>query len=49
MGQALQTILADPEWESRSAAGTSWATEHLWSAKAAAATQIYQEVVRRRG
>lgn len=49
VGQALQTILADPEWESRSAAGTSWATEHLWSAKAAAATQIYQEVVRRRG
>jgi glycosyltransferase involved in cell wall biosynthesis len=49
LGNALQTILTEREWESRSAAGISWATEHLWSAKAAAATQIYQEVVQRNG
>ncbi|MGE5292927.1 MAG: glycosyltransferase family 4 protein [Micromonosporaceae bacterium] len=46
LASALQTILSDHEWESRSAAGVNWAAGHVWPAKAAAATQIYQEIVR---
>jgi glycosyltransferase involved in cell wall biosynthesis len=49
LASALKTVLSDPDWESRSAAAVSWAGGHTWSAKAAAATQIYQEVVSRRG
>jgi len=48
LASALQTVLSDGEWESRSAVGVSWAGEHVWSAKAAAATQIYREIAGRR-
>jgi len=47
LASALQTILCDQEWERRSAAGVNWAAEHVWPAKAATATQIYREIVRR--
>lgn len=43
---ALQTMLCDDEWELRSAAGVKWAGEHVWSAKAATATQIYRQIAR---
>jgi glycosyltransferase involved in cell wall biosynthesis len=49
LGTALQTILCDHEWESRSAAGIKWAAEWVWPVKAATATQIYQEVVGSKG
>lgn len=49
LASALRKVLSDSEWESRSAAGVNWAAEHVWSAKAAAATQVYQEIVGRRG
>jgi len=45
LASALQTVLCDDEWESRSAAAVKWAAEWTWSLKAAAATQIYQEIV----
>ena len=48
LASALQTVLSDSEWESRSAAGVNWAAEHVWSAKATAATQVYQEIAGRR-
>jgi glycosyltransferase involved in cell wall biosynthesis len=46
LASALQTILCDDEWESRSVAAVKWAAENTWPTKAAVATQIYQEVVR---
>jgi glycosyltransferase involved in cell wall biosynthesis len=46
LAAAMQTILCDHEWELRSAAGVNWAARHTWPRKAAAATQIYQEIVR---
>lgn len=45
LASALQTLLCDNEWESRSEAAVTWAAGHLWPAKAAAATQIYQDIV----
>lgn len=42
---ALSAVLADDEWEARSAEGIAWAGEHTWPAKAAAATRIYREIV----
>jgi glycosyltransferase involved in cell wall biosynthesis len=48
LASALQDVLSDGEWESRSAAGVKWAAEHVWPAKAAAATQVYQEIAGRR-
>jgi glycosyltransferase involved in cell wall biosynthesis len=44
LASALQTILCDHEWESRSAAAVKWAAEWTWPVKAATATQIYQEI-----
>jgi glycosyltransferase involved in cell wall biosynthesis len=44
LAAALQTILCDRKWESRSAAGVKWAADWTWPVKAAAATQIYQEI-----
>jgi glycosyltransferase involved in cell wall biosynthesis len=44
VGAALQTILSDGEWESRSAAAVKWASGWVWESKAATATRIYQEV-----
>lgn len=46
LAAALQTILCDPQWELRSAAGVNWAAGHIWPAKAAAATQIYREIAK---
>jgi glycosyltransferase involved in cell wall biosynthesis len=45
LASALQTIVCDDEWESRSVAAVKWAAEQVWPAKAAAVTQIYREVV----
>ncbi len=45
LASALETILCDREWESRSAAAVNWASQHIWSAKAAATIQIYREVM----
>jgi len=42
---AVEEILSDDAWESRSAAAVSWASESAWPAKAAAVTQVYREVV----
>jgi glycosyltransferase involved in cell wall biosynthesis len=44
LAAALQTILCDHEWESRSAAGVKWAAEWTWPVKAATATRLYQEI-----
>jgi glycosyltransferase involved in cell wall biosynthesis len=44
MADALRTVLTGDDWAARSAAGITWATKHVWPAKAAAATQIYEEV-----
>jgi glycosyltransferase involved in cell wall biosynthesis len=45
LGRALRTVLTDDQWEMRSAAGVKWAAEHVWAAKAQAASQIYREIV----
>ena len=45
LASALQTILCDHEWESRSTAAVKWAAEWTWPVKAVAATHIYQEIV----
>ena len=45
LASAMQTVLCDDQWESRSAAGIKWAGEWTWPAKAATADQIYKEVV----
>ena len=44
LASAMQTVLCDDQWESRSAAGIKWAGEWTWPAKAATASQIYKEV-----
>jgi glycosyltransferase involved in cell wall biosynthesis len=44
LGQALAEVLTDNEWESRSAAGIKFASNCLWSVKAAEATKIYEEI-----
>jgi len=49
LASALQTVLSDSEWELRSAAAVKWAADWIWPAKAAAATQIYREIVGRPG
>jgi glycosyltransferase involved in cell wall biosynthesis len=48
LASAMQTILGDDEWESRSVAAVKWAAEWTWQVKAAAATQIYEEIAGRR-
>jgi glycosyltransferase involved in cell wall biosynthesis len=45
LASALQTILCDDQWESRSAAAVKWAADWTWPVKAAAVTQMYQEIV----
>jgi glycosyltransferase involved in cell wall biosynthesis len=47
LAAALQTVLCDGEWEKRSAAAVTWAAQWVWSVKAAAVTQLYQEIVER--
>ncbi|MGO8894217.1 MAG: glycosyltransferase [Streptosporangiaceae bacterium] len=44
LASALQTVLCDHEWESRSIAAVKWAAEWTWPVKAAAATRLYQEI-----
>ena len=45
LASALQTVLCDDQWESRSVAAIKWAAQWTWPVKAAAATQLYQEIV----
>jgi glycosyltransferase involved in cell wall biosynthesis len=45
LASAMQTVLCDGKWQLRSAAGVKWAGEWTWPVKAAAATQIYKEVM----
>jgi glycosyltransferase involved in cell wall biosynthesis len=44
IASALQTVLSDDKWESRSAAAIKWASEQVWPVRAAAATQLYREI-----
>jgi glycosyltransferase involved in cell wall biosynthesis len=46
LAAAMHTVLCDGEWQSRSAAGIKWASDWVWPVKAAAATEIYQEIAR---
>ena len=46
LATAMQTVLTDGEWQSRSAAGIKWASDWIWPVKAAAAVEIYAEIVR---
>ena len=48
VADALRTVLTADDWVARSAAGPEWAAQHTWPAKAAAATQIYEEITSRR-
>jgi glycosyltransferase involved in cell wall biosynthesis len=47
MADALRKILTGDDWEARSAAGTAFAAEHVWSAKVEAMSEIYREVATR--
>jgi glycosyltransferase involved in cell wall biosynthesis len=47
LAAGLGTILSDGQWERRSAAAVSFASNQLWTARAAAATDIYTEVLSR--
>ena len=44
IARGLRTVLSDTEWEARSAAAVKWAGQWVWPAKAATATQLYQEL-----
>ena len=46
LASAMQTVLCDGEWQSRSAAAIKWASDWIWPVKAAAATEIYREIAR---
>jgi glycosyltransferase involved in cell wall biosynthesis len=46
LASAMQTVLSDGEWQSRSAAGIKWASDWTWPVKAAAGVEIYKEVAR---
>jgi glycosyltransferase involved in cell wall biosynthesis len=48
IAEALRTVLTGDDWPDRSAAGVKWAAKHVWPAKAAAASQIYEEITSRR-
>jgi glycosyltransferase involved in cell wall biosynthesis len=45
LAAALRTVIAGGDWERRSEAAVAWASERAWPAKAAAATQLYEELV----
>jgi glycosyltransferase involved in cell wall biosynthesis len=47
LAAALRQILTGDDWELRSGAAVKWAAEHVWSAKAAAATELYKDVAGR--
>jgi glycosyltransferase involved in cell wall biosynthesis len=49
VGSALETILSDGEWETRSAAAVKWAAGWVWPVKVAAATELYREITGRHG
>jgi glycosyltransferase involved in cell wall biosynthesis len=44
LADAMRTVLSDGEWEARSKVAVDYAAQWVWSAKAAAATRIYEEV-----
>lgn len=44
LGSALREVLQGSSWPSRSAAARDWAAGHVWPAKAAKVTRIYEEV-----
>ena len=46
LASAMQTVLCDGEWQSRSTAAIKWASDWIWPVKAAAATEIYREIAR---
>ena len=46
MASALMTVLSDGNWQSRSADGIKFASNWAWPVKAAAATELYREIVR---
>ncbi len=46
LAAAMETVLGDGEWPSRSAAGITWASDWIWPVKAAAAVEIYREIAR---
>ena len=48
IAEALRKVLTGDDWSERSAAGVKWAAQHVWPAKAAAASQIYEEITSRR-
>jgi glycosyltransferase involved in cell wall biosynthesis len=47
LAAALHEILTDGDWEQRSGAAVKWAAGHVWTAKAAAATEVYNDVAAR--
>jgi glycosyltransferase involved in cell wall biosynthesis len=47
IADALRTVLTGDDWAERSVAGIKWAAQHIWPAKAAAASQIYEEITSR--
>lgn len=46
LASALQSVLRDGKWQSRSADGVKFASSWTWPVKAAIATALYQEVLR---
>jgi glycosyltransferase involved in cell wall biosynthesis len=44
LGAALQAVLTDDLWESRSKAALHWAGQQVWPEKAAAAVRAYESV-----
>jgi glycosyltransferase involved in cell wall biosynthesis len=46
LASALQTVVSDGNWDSRSADGIKSASSWTWPIKASAATALYEEVVR---
>ena len=46
LAAAMETVLSDGEWQTRSAAGIKWASDWVWPVKAAQAVDIYREIVR---
>jgi glycosyltransferase involved in cell wall biosynthesis len=46
LASAMQTVLSDGEWQSRSQTAIKWASDWIWPVKAAAATEIYREIAR---
>jgi glycosyltransferase involved in cell wall biosynthesis len=46
LASAMQTVLCDGNWQSRSETAIKWASDWIWPVKAAAATEIYREIAR---